>query len=275
MFRIRMLGGMWGFDFGRNVGFMSGFKSTGPHKDKRLTALTVRNASKPGLYGDGNGLYLKVDAGGAKRWIQRVVINRKRKDIGLGSITLRSLSEARELALENRKCARNGGDPLAAKRLKESILTFEEAAKEVHSLNRPTWRNAKHADQWINTLETFAFPYIGRKRIDTVTGEDILAVLTPIWNAQPETARRVKQRIGSIMKWAMAKGWRIDNPAEAMSMALPKHDRSKIQHRKALPYTDVSNAIRKVWASDAGAITKLAFEFLVLTAARSGEVREA
>lgn len=237
--------------------------------------MTVRSLSVPGLYSDGNALYLKVDSTGAKRWVQRLVIQGKRRDIGLGSASLVPLAEARETALQHRKAARVGDDPLAAKRRSQAILTFEEAAKKVHELSQPTWRNEKHGQQWLNTLTSFVFPHFGSKRVDAVTSADVLAALLPIWNSHPETARRVKQRIGTVMKWAMAQGWRADNPAEAIAKALPKHDRSKIQHRKALPYGDVADAIKKVRNSNAGIATKLAFEFLVLTATRSGETLKA
>lgn len=254
---------------------MSGIKPAGKHPEKRLTAVEVRNLSKPGFYSDGHGLYLKVDPSGAKRWVQRIIIQGKRRDIGLGSASITTLAEAREKALANRKEARAGGDPLAKRKRLEAILTFKEAAEKVLALSKPTWRNPKHGDQWINTLTTYAFPFFGTKRIDTITGADVLEALTPIWNTRPETARRVKQRIGTVMKWAMAQGWRTDNPADTISRALPKHDRSKVQHRLALPYEQVSGAIRKVQASEAGLSTKRAFEFLVLTATRSGETREA
>jgi len=254
---------------------MSGFKPAGSHREKRLTAATIRAITKIGMHADGNGLYLKVDANGSKRWIQRIMINGKRCDIGLGSAGLVTLAEARETALQHRKAARAGEDPLAAKKLSQAILTFKEAAEAVHALNKPTWRNEKHGDQWINTLDKFAFPFIGNKRVSTITSADILHVLSPIWNTHPETARRVKQRIGTVMKWTMAKGWRTDNPAEAVSQGLSKHDRSKVQHRKALPYDKVADAIEVVRSSDAGMVTKLAFEFLVLTATRSVETREA
>jgi integrase len=248
-------------------------KPTGRHQEKRLTALSIRNIKEPGFYGDGNGLYLKVDASGARRWIQRIVINGKRRDVGLGAASLVSLAEAREAALEHRKVARGGGDPLEAKRRSAAILSFEEAAKKVHKLSEPTWRNEKHGQQWINTLTTYAFPILGSKAISNVTGADVLSVLSPIWNSHPETARRLKQRIGTVMKWAMAQGWRTDNPAETITKALPKHDRSKVEHRKALPYDQVGAAFKKVAASDAGKATKLAFEFLVLTGTRSAETR--
>lgn len=254
---------------------MSGIKPTGRHQEKRLSAQTIRVLNLPGLHGDGNGLYLKVDPSGAKRWIQRIVIEGKRRDVGIGPLSLVTLAEAREKALENRKLARAGGDPLATKKRSMEVLTFKAAAEKVHELSKPTWRNDKHGDQWINTMTTYVFPVFGSKRVDTVTSADVLAALSPIWNSHPETARRVKQRMGSVFKWAMANGWRTDNPAQTIGNALPKHDRSKVKHREALPYDAVAAAIQKVRSSEAGTATKLAFEFLVLTATRSGETREA
>lgn len=254
---------------------MAGQKPRGQHREKRLSAVQVRAIREPGFYGDGNGLYLKVDASGAKRWVQRLMIQGKRRDIGLGSAGLVGLAEARELALQHRKAARAGDDPLAAKRRAKGILTFEEAAKRYHKLSEPTWRNEKHGKQWLTTLSAFAFPMIGMKRIDTIGSGDVLAVLMPIWTNKPETARRVKQRIGTVLDWAIAQGWRTDNPAKVSTKGLPQHDRSKIVHRKALPYDQVGKALATVRASGAGAVTKLAFEFLVLTATRSAEAREA
>lgn len=235
----------------------------------------MRNAKGPAFLADGHGLHLKVDASGAKRWVQRINIQGKRPDIGLGSASLVTLAEAREAALQNRKAARAGEDPIAAKRASTGILTFKEAAQKVHDLSAPTWRNEKHGQQWTNTLDTYVYPTFGSKRIDQVNGTDVLAVLTPLWNEKPETAKRVKQRIGTVMKFAMAQGWRGDNPADAITKALPKHDRSKVKHHKALPYDQVAAALTIIKASDAGVITKLAFEFLVLTATRSSETLKA
>lgn len=254
---------------------MSGIKPSGQHLEKRLSAAFVRTIKDPGFYGDGHGLYLKVDTSGARRWVQRLMIQGKRRDIGLGSASLVSLAEARETALQHRKAARAGDDPIAAKRRSTGILTFEEAARKVHELSKPTWRNDKHGDQWINTMTTYVFPAFGSKRIDIVSSADVLSALSSIWNEKPETARRIKQRVGSVFKWAMANGWRTDNPAETITKALPKHDRSKTEHRKALPYDQVGGAIKTVQDSDAGTVTKLAFEFLLLTATRSAETREA
>jgi integrase len=190
-------------------------------------------------------------------------------------VQLVSLSEAREKALENRKAARAGENPLANKRASEAILSFSEAAKRVHAMHMPTWRNPKHAAQWINTLETYAFPTIGAKRITDVTSADVLAVLSPIWTQKPETAQRVRQRIGAVLKWAMAQGWRSDNPCETITNVLPKASAAQKRHMPALPYTEVASAIAAIQASQASMAAKLAFEFLVLTACRSGEVRGA
>lgn len=242
--------------------------------EKALTAQEVRTATDPGKYFDGHGLYLLVKPNGARSWVQRIVIRGKRREMGLGSASLVSLNEAREQAIANRKLARAGGDPIQAKRMSEAVLTFEEAARKVHELHRPTWRNPKHAAQFLSTLETYAFPHIGRIKAADVNTADVLRVLMPIWTEKPETARRVRQRIGTVMKWAVAQGWRQDNPAEAIDRALPKTERVRA-HRKALQYQDVPACLEAVKASKAGETTKLAFEFLVLTATRSGETRKA
>ena len=240
----------------------------------RLTATKVRQVREPGKYYDGNGLFLRVEASGSKRWVQRLTIHGKQREIGLGSGDLVTLAEAREAALENRKLARAGGDPLATKRAVVELPTFNEAVEKVVELHAPTWTNPKHAAQFRNTLSSYAEPIIGTKSISDITTGDVLRVLAPIWTSKSETARRVKQRIGTVMKWAIAQGYRSDDPSAALSQALPKQNQ-KVQHRKSLPYTDVSDCISTIKASEAMLSTKLALEFLILTAARSGEVRGA
>ncbi|TGD45501.1 site-specific integrase [Pseudotabrizicola sediminis] len=243
--------------------------------EKALTAKFVEGAREPGKYFDGHGLFLRVQPNGARQWVQRIIIRGKRSELGLGNPALVSLAEARAKALENRKLAQAGGDPKQAKREAEAVLTFEEAARKVHALHLPTWRNAKHGAQFLTTLETYTFPRIGKTKVGEVTTADVLAVLSPIWTEKPETAARVRQRIGTVMKWAVAQGWRQDNPALSITEALPKRDKSKQEHRKALPYAAVADCIAAVQASGAGVASKLAFEFLVLTATRSGEARGA
>lgn len=241
---------------------------------KALTARAVESAKEPGKYFDGNGLYLRVDKSGLRYWVQRIVIRGKRREIGLGSPELVSLASARETARRNRQLAYEGQDPIQMRQEARAVPTFEEAARTVHDLHKPTWRNEKHAAQFISTLETYAFPKLGRLRVSDVTSADVMAALAPIWTKKQETARRVRQRIGTVLKWAIAKGWRKDNPADAVSLALPKVTAVK-EHRKALPYAEVSACLQAVQASGAGLVTKAALEFLVLTAARSGEVRGA
>ena len=250
--------------------------TTGLRKpEKALTAKFVESARAPGRYFDGHGLFLRVQPNGARQWVQRITIRGKRCELGLGNPSLVPLADARAKALANRKLAQSGGDPIQAKREADAMLTFEEAARKVHSLHLPTWRNAKHGAQFLTTLETYTFPRLGKLRVADVTTADVLAVLTPIWTAKPETAGRVRQRIGTVMKWAVAQGWRQDNPAESIAQALPKRDRSLTEHRKALTYAEVAGCIAAVKASGAGLSTSLAFEFLVLTATRSGEARGA
>jgi hypothetical protein len=240
----------------------------------RLSAAFVRQVVDPSKYFDGHGLILKVHRNGSRQWLQRISIRGKRTELGLGSPPLVTLAEAREKAFDNRRIARNGGDPLMTKRQAAAIPTFEEAARIVHGLHKPTWSNEKHAKDFMTSLERYAFPRLGKLRISEVNTADVLHVLQPMWLETPETARRVRQRIGTILKWSIAKGWRQDNPAESISTALPKQDRRK-KHMKALPYLEVANCLGVVQSSGAWISTKLALEFLVLTAARSREVREA
>ncbi|MEX0349862.1 MAG: tyrosine-type recombinase/integrase [Paracoccaceae bacterium] len=256
------------------LGIMMG-KRKGRHPQNALSAPFVRSAKGPALYADGNGLYLKVDESGARRWIQRLMIRGNRREIAIGSVALVSLSSAREAALDNRRIARAGGDPLAEKARALTIPTFEEAAREAHEANKSSWRNEKHALLYLNSLKTYAFPHFGHISVAEVDGSQVLAALLPIWTSKQDTARRVRQRIATVFKWAIAKGWRTDNPAEAVKAVLPKQDRSKKANRKSLPYKQVADCIQSVRDSGADSSTKLAIEFLIHTAARSIEVREA
>ena len=186
-------------------------------------------------------------------------------------------------AQENRSAVAEGRDPIAEKRQEReavlrpapSVPTFSEAAARVIELRRPTWSNPKHSAQWQSTLQTYAFPLIGGKAVDAITAAEVLDVLTPIWTGKPETASRVRQRMETVMDWVVAQGYRLDNPAgRSLLKVLPKTRRLK-EHHRALPYAQVPGAVRQVRESTAGISTKLAFEFLLLTASRSGEVRAA
>jgi integrase len=238
--------------------------------DGKLTDRAVRTLKGRGRYGDGNTLYLVVTPGGSKQWVQRLTIGGKSTDLGLGGYPLVSLREAREKAWANRKLARSGADPRTAQR---RVPTFSEAAGKVIEFNRPTWRSAKYAAQWFSTLDTYTFPHFGEKPVDEISSGDVMNALTPIWTAKPETARRVRQRVSAVMKWAIANNFRSGNPAgEAIDAALPRTPRFRAHHR-ALHYTEVPAVIGAVRSSGALPATKLSLEFLVLTAARSGEVR--
>lgn len=240
----------------------------------KLTAARVKSLSKTGKYADGGGLYLVVQAGGSKSWMLRTTIDSKRREIGLGGYPSVSLAQARKRAAESKTDIQNGINPIVEKR-RAATPTFSEAAHKVHILNLPTWSNPKHGEQWINTLKTYAFPVIGDMPIDTIRKGDCLSVLLPIWTAKPETAARVRQRLGKVFKWAMAHDYLEYNPAgEAISEALPKVSRLKAHHR-ALPYQECAAALDMIDASRASASAKLCFRFIVLTACRSGEARDA
>ena len=241
---------------------------------KALNNKFVHDAARAGKYFDGNGLFLRVMPSGSKQWVQRIVIQGKRTELGLGGAELITLPEARAKALENRRVSTLGGNPLVQRRSASLIPCFEDAAVRVHAMHAPTWKNPKHAAQFISTLSTYAFPFIGQKSVSSIDSSDILAILTPIWVDKNETATRIKQRIGAVLKWAIAQGWRADDPSRDISAALPKIKRIK-KHRTALPYEKVTDCLDAIRGSAARPSTKLALEFLILTAARSGEVRGA
>lgn len=177
----------------------------------------------PGRHGDGNGLYLVVDPSGARRWIVRVTVkgqkNRQgkplRTDFGLGGADLVSLQDARVKALEYRRMSRQGLNP--RHNAAQAVPTFEEVARQVHIERLPTWKNAKHGQQWLKTLRDYAFPKIGRLRVADIGQPEVLACLSPIWTEKPETARRLAQRIKTVLDVARSKGLREgENPVTAI-----------------------------------------------------------
>ena len=246
-------------------------KPRGRHPHNALAPAFVRSAP-PGHHIDGNGLYLYVQPSGARCWIQRLVIRGKRCELGLGSVHRVTLAEAREKAVANRKLAREGGDPLADKRRLRSMPTFADAAAAVIEQKRPGWSTPEQARDWRNSLRRYAFPRIGHRPVSEVTSADMLAILGPIWHTQPVRAKSVKQRIHAVLEWAVAMNLRNDNPADRVRHVLGPQ-RNIVQHRQALPHREVAAALATVQASRYGSAVKLAFEFLVLTAARSGEIR--
>ena len=246
-------------------------KPKGRHPHKALSAAFVRSAP-PGRHCDGNGLYLFVQPSGARSWVQRLVIRGRRRDFGLGSVALVTLAEAREKARANRKLAREGGDPLAERRRVWNMPTFAEAVKRVVEQKRPGWRNPRVAQDWMVSLGRYAFPHIGRLPVSEVTSADVIGILAPIWHEKPPTARKLRQRIRAVLEWAVAMEFRIDNPCDRVGSVLGTQD-AMVRHMRALPHREVAAAVRRVRASNAAPVSMLAFEFLVLTAARWGEVR--
>ena len=246
-------------------------KPKGRHPQKALSAAFIRSAP-PGRHADGNGLYLFVQPSGTRSWIQRLLVRGRRRELGLGSVALVPLAEAREKALANRKLARQGGDPLAEKRRAEGIPTFAEAALRVLEQKRGGWRTPRHSREWLSSLRRFAFPRIGKLPVSEVTSADVLEILTPLWHRKVATAKRVRQRLRAVLEWAVAMEYRLDNPCDRIGPVLgPQQDVT--EHMQAVPHREAAAVIRTVRASTAFPAARLALEFLVLTAARWGEVR--
>ena len=246
------------------------------HPFNKLTAMTVKKLSKPGKYADGNNLYLQIDISGARRWILRLTVGHRRRDMGLGSTMIVSLEEARQLARLYRGIAKSGGDPFLERQKERGFkVTFAYCAQKVHELNKPTWKNEKFALQWYSSLENHVLPKIGELPVSQITSSDILSVLSPIWNTRTDTARKLKQRIRLIIKWARAKGFfQGDDPVELAEQALPRKKRSD-NHHKSLSYKDVPDLIVKIKESKISLPTQLAIQFTILSACRTSEVLRA
>ena len=208
-------------------------------------------------------------------WMQRLAIRARRTDTGIGHHPRMGLAEARAAAFERRKVAKAEGDPREAGN-GPTAPTFAEAAEAVIAIREPSWRNPESRAQWRTSLQTCAYPSIGALPVPEITPGHVMAVLKPIWNEKRETARRVKQRISAICRWAVAQGRRTDDPAGiVVNAALPRNGVQR-RHAPALPYEEVADCIAKGRGSArVSESSKRALEFLVLTATRSGEVRKA
>ena len=244
---------------------------------KRLdSAVAVRNVRTEGRHSAGETLYLMVWPSARKTWVQRLTIEGKRKDLGLGPYPAVSLAQARKKAQDNLSLAKSGGNPLAAKQEEaklSAIPTFETLARQHIADNLHSWRSAKHRAQWSSTLATYAFPTLGALKVNEITRRHVVDALSPIWTSKRETARRVRQRIRAVMDRAAALEFIDYNPAgDVINAALAKQPRVKNHHR-ALPYERLPAALGAVRESTANSSVKLAFEMLALTACRSGEVR--
>ena len=239
-----------------------------------LTELQFKRA-KPGTHEDGRGLRLVVAQSGAKNWILRIQTDGRRREIGLGSASMVGLAEARAKAEGVRAAIKAGIDPVAQRRKDQTkVPTFREAAKMVHAEHLPSWKNPKHGKQWITTMEQYAFPKLGDVQIDKVTASLVREVLLDIWLKIPETARRVRQRIGTVLDYAYSNDWRDhEAPMRSVSKGLPKQPKVQ-KHFAAMPWQDVSDFVTNLSDAIKASDTVLkAIEFTILTATRSGEVR--
>src|SRR4051812_36965304 len=242
----------------------------------KLTDRTVRTAL-PGRHGDDavRGLMLVVQSGGSRSWMLRYQMNGRRRDMGLGPYPEITLTRARERAMEARRLVKEGRDPLAD-RARVPALTFKAAAEALIESKRPGWRNAKHAAQWGSTLETYAYPVLGRLDVKGVDTPAVLEVLRPIWAAKPETASRVRQRLEAVLDYAAVVGARAgDNPARwrgHLDHLLPPPSKVKrVEHHAALDWREAPAFMTGLARREGVAARALAFT--ILTAARSGEVR--
>lgn len=239
-----------------------------------LTAQKVRSLTEPGRYADGDGVMLVVGAGGAKSWILRVQAAGKRRDFGLGSAKAISLADARQAADEIRRKLALGIDPIAERKQEKLVIpTFKEAAVLVHEEHKVGWKNGKHQAQWLSTLKSYAHPALGDLLVSEIEGPAIRDVLAKIWLAKPETARRVRQRIGTVLDWAYAKGYRASEaPMRSLSKGLPRQPK-KDRHFAAMSFAEVPVFLQILRRRES--MGRLALEALILTAARSGEIRMA
>jgi len=239
----------------------------------KLSATSVKAAKEPGRYGDGDGLYLVISPRGGKSWVCRVQKDGKRRDVGLGSAKKVSLALARERATKVRTQVEVGLDPVAERRKEAGIPTFKEAATLVFAEHKASWRNQKHRAQWLSTLETYAFPTLGDLSVAAIDGHHVRDAVISIWLEKPETARRVRQRINTVIDWAIGKGYRTTPlPIAAMNKSMPKV-KAKAAHHMALPYAEVPTFVAKLKERDT--LGRFALEALILTATRSGEIRGA
>ena len=239
-----------------------------------LTAVFVRNVNTPGRYGDGrggHGLSILVERRKngrlAKRWAQRIKLDNRYTSLGLGSYPAVTLAEARRRALRNRQSVEEGHNP------RQSVPTFEAATETVIALHAPQWKTGGRTEEhWRSSLNTYAQP-LADKPVNKITTSDVMACVTQLWHDKPETSRKVLRRIGAVMTWAIAKGYRADNPADrkVISSALGRTNGGT--HFASLHHSKVAGALAAIEASGAHASTVLATRFLTLTAARSGEVR--
>ena len=233
----------------------------------------VKSIKKPGKHSLGGNVYLQVGKTGSRSYVARLTDHRgARRDIGLGNDKVVSLQQAREKALRARQAVADGQDPQEALN-PVAMPTFEQLARQVHEQRKVTFKNAKHCNQWITTLATYAFPRIGSTPIDEVTSRDVMQVLEPIWLEKEETARRVLQRIAAVVSYAVPKGYRDSEIAvNGIRRNLPAQ-KQKVRHHRAVPVADAPRVYQQAVAKKT--MSSMALTLLLLTGTRSGEARGA
>lgn len=248
----------------------------------QISSFDAATKPKNKLIGDGQGLYLAISKQATANWLFRYMVDGKAKAVGLGAYPATSLHKARAKAQALRDSRADGVDPAQANRennhrhrlLQKSGKTFKECATEFIEYSRPSWRNAKHAQQWTNTLTKYVYPVIGENTIGTIHQDQILKILAPIWREKRETATRVRARIEAILHWTSVHGWRTgENPArfkDHMEFLLPKGPRAKKEHHPSLPYEQLPAFMNKLHKQEG--MARYALEFLILCASRTGEI---
>ena len=248
----------------------------------KLSARKIATLRKPGRHGDGHGLYLQITPAGVKSWLLRYQVAGRERFYGLGPIHTVSLAEARERARRARLLILDGIDPIDARKAERAEralaaarqMTFEVAALAYFNQHSPKWGNAKHRQQYLNTMRDYAFPHIGRLSVADIDTGLVLKCIEPIWQDKTETASRVRGRIESVLDWCSVRGYRTgDNPARwkgHLAHLLPA--RSQIQktvHLRAMPIDDLPTFM--VALRERKGVAAQALEFTILTAARTGE----
>lgn len=251
------------------------FKIVTSHALNRLTATRVAGIKEPGRYADGGGLFLFVDAT-RRRWLFRYTWRGAKKELGLGSARSLSLAKAREKAAEYRAMISEGKNPKAERAKANRYVTFGEYADSFVETMSPSWKNAKHIDQWKMTLTVYAAP-IRSLLLHEIETDDVLKVLRPHWSRVPETADRLRGRIENVLDAAKANGLREgENPARwrgHLDQLLPRRRKSSRGHHAALPFNRIKRFMTKL--HERPAVAARALEFLILTAARTAEVLHA
>lgn len=238
----------------------------------RLSHVKIKSLKERGRYPDGGTLYLQVGPTGSRSWIQRVVINGRRRDIGLGGYGVVSLEKARRKAFDNRVKIADGIDVLVERRRSTSIPTFETAALQYFEENLPAWKQNRNAKKWIHVVRQYAFKAFGTVQVDRITREEVLRLLKPLATRKPEQFRKLKQRLRVVFGWCQANGFVQTNVVDEIQAALPRVPTVR-QHFRAMPYQDVPKALKTIEGSGASWSSKWCLRFLILTASRSIEAR--